>query len=89
MDSWFTGAPLIKAMMNEGLDVIGMVEKTSKHFHQYRGKNYALKTLITYCHLNQKVFAHQKGSLGSIQVKLNNGIPVKIVFVRHRKYKTE
>ena len=45
--------------------------------------------MITHCNVNQKIFSHQEGSLGSIQVKLNNGIPVKIVFIRHRKYKTE
>ena len=33
MDSWFTEAPLIKEVMNEGLDVIGMVKKTSKRFY--------------------------------------------------------
>ena len=86
MDSWFTEAPLIKEVINEGLDVIGMVKKTSKRFYRYKGKNVPLHTLITYCNINQKRFAHQEGSLGSIQVKLNNGIPVKIVFIRHRKY---
>jgi hypothetical protein len=89
MDSWFTEAPLIKEVINEGLDVIGMVKKTSKRFYQYKGKNAPLHTLITYCNVNQKIFAHQEGSIGSIQVKLNNGIPVKMVFIRHRKYKTE
>ena len=89
MDSWFTEAPLIKEVMNEGLDVIGMVKKTSKRFYQYKGKKFPLQTLITHCNVNQKIFSHQEGSLGSIQVKLNNGIPVKIVFIRHRKYKTE
>ncbi len=75
--------------MNEGLGVIGMVKKRSKRFSKYKGKNYSLKTFIGYYNVNQKIVAYHEGSLGSIQMKLNNGIPVKIVFIHHRKYEIE
>lgn len=66
MESWFTEVHLIKEVMNEGLDVIGMVKKTSKRFYQYKVNNYPLKTLISHCNISHKIFAQQEGSFGSI-----------------------
>lgn len=66
MGSWFTEVHLIKEVMDEGLDVIRMVKKTSKRFHQYKGKNYPLKTLINHCNISHKIFAQQEGNFESI-----------------------
>lgn len=39
MDSWFTHEPLIRSILDEGLDVIGIV-KQLKQRYQYKGGSY-------------------------------------------------
>lgn len=75
--------------MYEGLDVIGMLKKTLKRFYQYKGNNYSFKTLSIYYNLNQNDLVHRERRVGFIQIKLNNTILAKIIFIHHRKYKKE
>ena len=83
MDTWFTNEPMIKAILAEGLDVIGMVRKGNSKY-RYKGKLYDLKALRS---LVRKECGG--GIFGSIAVTMKDGIPVKIVFVRNRTNKSE
>jgi len=85
MDSWFTHAPLIRAVRKRGLDVIGMV-KDNNHRYQVDGKYLSLKEL--YMVASVKTFK-RNGILRSITTTLSNDIPVTIVFVQHRTKKRE
>ena len=80
MDTWFTEEPLIKSILAQGLDVIGMVKRGPKRLYHYQGKKYTLERLLKQCTRNKKS-AH---ILGSIHVAMTNGTPVKVVFIRHR-----
>lgn len=83
MDSWFTYAPLIKSVLQRGLDVIGMVKDTSQRY-RVNGKSLTLKALYQAA----KPFEQcSKNVLRVIQTELQPGIPVKVVFVRHRTKK--
>jgi hypothetical protein len=84
MDSWFTYAPLIQAILGKGLDVIGMVKNTNQRY------------LVGSRHLSlQELYraavpvVGKKGILRSIRTKLAPDIPVIVVFVRHRTHKNE
>lgn len=83
MDTWFTHEPMIQSILNEGLDVIGMV-KQLKQRYCYQGDFYTLpqlrKLLPKYSDGNQ---------FGSIVVQTKNGISVKLVFVRNRNKKSD
>lgn len=85
MDSWFTHAPLIRAMLDRGLDVIGMV-KADKKRYLVGDRRLTLQELYYEATLVQ---GKSKGILRSIRTKLSPGIPVTIVFVRHRSNKKE
>lgn len=83
MDTWFTTEPMIKEILNTGIDAIGMV-KQLKQRYAYRGKQYKLPEL--------KKFVSFEGAgniFGSLVVTTKTGIPVKIVFVRNRNKKSE
>ena len=80
MDTWFTEEPLIKEIKELGLDVIGMVKRTSKRKYKFKGKHYTLHQLMSHCHQNKNANA----ILGSVIVKMKEDTQVKIVFVRHR-----
>lgn len=84
MDSWFTQAPLIQSITEKGLDVIGMV-KPLKQRYQYESEQLTLKELYQ----KAKPTMGKKDLLGAIHVKLGNGIPVKILFVRNRNKRSE
>lgn len=84
MDSWFTHAPLIHAIVERGLDVIGMVKKTNQRY-LVNGHRVSLDDLYF---LATPVQGH-KGILRSIHTMLATGLPVKLVFVRHRSKKKE
>lgn len=75
MDSWFTFPPLIKAIVEQGLDVIGMVKETKQRY-LVNGNPVSLKQL--YC-MAQPVES-KKGVLRSIHTMMANGTPVKVVF---------
>jgi hypothetical protein len=85
MDSWFTHAPLIQAILDRGLDVIGMV-KADKKRYLVGERRLTLQELYYEATLVQ---GKNKGILRSIRTKLSPGIPVTIVFVRHRSNKKE
>lgn len=79
MDTWFTNEPLIHNILEEGLDVIGML-KDNKQLYRYRGRLYNLKAL------SKLVAFNRAGNVfGSITVTTKkHDIPVKLVFVRNR-----
>ena len=84
MDTWFTQQPLIKAITEEGLDVIGMVKKLNQRYI-VNGKRVSLDQLYrlaTPCE-------GKKGILRSIHTKQANGVQVKIVFVQKKKKKSD
>lgn len=85
MDSWFTHAPLIQAILDCGLDVIGMV-KADKKRYLVRGRRLSLQELYFEA---IPVQGKNNGILRSIRTELSPGIPVTMVFVRHRSKKKE
>ncbi|WP_346208008.1 transposase [Caldifermentibacillus hisashii] len=84
MDSWFTQAPLIEKITNKGLFVIGMV-KQLKQRYVYNGERFTLNQLYKLA----KPHMGKKDILGSVYATLDNGIPVKILFVRNRNKRSE
>ncbi|WP_313235970.1 IS4 family transposase [Sporosarcina ureae] len=82
MDSWFTLPPLVKAIVKQGLDVIGMVKKTKQRY-LVNGKPVSLKQLY------QLAVESKKGILRSIDTVMKNGTPVKIVFIQNRNKRSE
>lgn len=85
MDSWFTYAPLIKAITQRGLDVIGMVKATNQRY-LHNGKAISLQELYK---VATPVQGRGKGILRSIRTQMVPGIPIVMVFVRHRTKKNE
>jgi hypothetical protein len=85
MDSWFTHEPLIGEIVARGLDVIGMVRNDNKRF-LIQGQKLSLKALYVEA---SPVASRKRGILRSIQTGLPSGIPVRVVFVRHRSRKNE
>lgn len=85
MDSWFTHAPLIQAIIDRGLAVIGMV-KADKKRYLVGGRRLSLQELYFEA---IPVQGKNKGILRSIRTELSPGIPVMVVFVRHRSKKKE
>lgn len=83
MDTWFTNEPMIKNVLNEGLDVIGMV-KQLKQKYLYKGHQCTLNELRTLLPKNTK-----GDILGDVIVQTKVGIPVKLVFVKNRTNKRE
>ena len=79
MDSWFTSEPLISKLVEEGLDVIGML-KSCNNQYWYKGKLLKLKQLWQFV-------SHKKSCsdiYGSLLVHTSkNKIPLKIVFVKN------
>lgn len=85
MDSWFTHAPLIQAVLDRGLDVIGMVKADNKRY-LLGGRRLSLQELY---YAAAPVRRTNKGILRSMHTQLSPGIPVTMVFVRHRTPKKE
>ena len=83
MDTWFTTEPMIKELLNTGIDVIGMV-KQLKQCYTYNGKQYTLPELKKFVS-----FDGARNIFGSLVATTKTGIPVKIVFVRNRNKKSE
>ena len=82
MDTWFTTEPMIRSILAEGLDVIGMVKQLNQRYN-YNGKSWALPELQKFVS-----FDGAGNIFGSICVTTKNGVPVKIVFVRNRNRKS-
>ena len=85
MDSWFTFAPLIGEITQRGLDVIGMVKATNQRY-LVNGKKLSLKELYSAA---TPVQGKNKVILRTIRTQMVPGIPMVIVFVRHRTNKNE
>ena len=83
MDTWFTTEPMIRSILAEGLDVVGMVKQLNQRYN-YKGKSYILPELQKFVS-----FDGARNIFGSLCVTTKNGIPVKIVFVRNRNRKSE
>lgn len=83
MDTWFTTEPMIKEILETGMDAIGMV-KQLKQRYTYAGKKYTLHELKKFVN-----FSGARNIFGSLIVTTKTGIPVKIVFVRNRNKKSE
>lgn len=83
IDTWFTTEPMIRSVMDTGLDVIGMV-KQLKQRYIYKGKKYTLHELKRMVR-----FEGARNIFGSLVVTTKTGIPIKIVFVRNRNKKSE
>jgi hypothetical protein len=84
MDTWFTQQPLIQAVVSKGLDVIGMVKATNQRY-LVGDQSVCLKKLYKLATPTQG----KQGILRSINTKMANGVPVKVVFVRNRNKKSE
>lgn len=83
MDTWFTTEPMIQAVLDTGLDTIGMV-KQLKQRYSFQGISYTLPELRKFVD-----FSGAGNIFGSLVVRTKTGIPVKIVFVRNRNNKSE
>lgn len=83
MDTWFTTEPMIRSILDLGLDVIGMVKQLNQRYY-FNGKEYTLPELQKFVRYNGA-----SNIFGSLYVTTKNGIPVKIVFVRNRNKKSE
>lgn len=84
IDSWFTQQPLIKELIKQGLDAIGMVKKLKQRY-LVDGKRVGLEELYRLA----KPTDGKKGILRSIHTTQANDVPVKIVFVRNRNKKSD
>lgn len=84
MDSWFSFAPLIQAITKQGLDVIAMVKNANQRYRVGK-RSLSLKELYQVA----TPVAGNQGILRSIRTQMVPGIPVIIVFVRHRTKKNE
>lgn len=85
MDSWFTHAPLIQAILQRRLDVIGMVKPDNKRY-LVNGRRLSLQDLYFAA---TPVQGKNRNILRSIRTELAPGIPIIMVFVRHRSNKKE
>lgn len=82
-DSWFTHEPLLKAIMDKGLHVIGMV-KELKQRYIFDRKRLGLHDLFA------KVLKKPKAEIpGSVMVQTPRGLSLKIVFVQNRNNQRE
>lgn len=84
MDSWFTMPPVVKAIVEQGLDVIGMVKETKQRY-KVNEKLVSLKQLYRLAHPVQS----KKGILSSIHTTMANGTPIKVVFIQNRNKKSD
>lgn len=82
MDTWFTNEPMIKNLRNIGLHVIGMVK--SNYRYRYKGQLMNLAELRKCLHA-----ANKSDIIGSLLCETKDGIPVKLVFIRHRNKKND
>lgn len=85
MDSWFTHAPLLQEVIQRGLHAIGMVKNDNKRY-LVNGQRLCLKSLYK---VAPPVEGKNRNILRFIQTELTPGIPVNVMFVRHRSKKKE
>jgi hypothetical protein len=82
MDTWFTNEPMIKSLRDIGLHVVGMVK--SNYRYRYNGELMKLDEIRKCLHSGKK-----SDIIGSLLCETKNGIPVKLVYIRHRNKKSE
>lgn len=83
MDSWFTQMPLIRRLLAEGLDTIGMV-KEMKQRYTHQGQR------LTLSELYRVLPKDKKSSIwSSVITQTSCGVPVKLVFVQNRNKRRE
>lgn len=85
MDSWFTQQPLIQSLVDQGIDVIGMVKATNQRYIVDE-ERFSLKELY---HLATPTSGKKRSILRSIHTTMANGVPVKVVFVRNRNKRSQ
>lgn len=85
MDSWFAQTPLIGTLLQQGLDVIGMVKNDNKRF-RVEGRRLSLGDLY---YKATPVQGANRDILRVIYTELTPGIPAMVVFIRHRSHKKE
>ncbi len=83
MDTWFTNEPLIKDILNEGLDVIGMI-KRGKALYHYNDELVDIKSIY-------KTLPRKRGDgiKGEVIVTTKHGIKVKLVFIKNNSKKRD
>lgn len=81
MDTWFTTEPMIKEILNTGIDAIGMV-KQLKQYYTYKGKQYKLPEFKKFVS-----FEGARNIFGSLVITTKTGISVKIILVRNSNKK--
>lgn len=84
MDKWFTYPKALKEMSDIGIHVIGMAKNSNtKYFYQNR--------LYTLSQLFSKAYRESTSDaiISSLQIRLQSGIPVKVVFVQNKNQKSE
>lgn len=84
MDTWFTNEPLILTLLEQGIDVIGMINDKRQRY-SYNGQLFRLKELFTIAEPQQE----KKEILRSIKVQTKSGLSVRIVFIQNRNKKSE
>jgi len=84
MDSWFTQQPLIQSIVEQGIDVIGMVKATNQRYLVDQ-KRVSLKELYRLA----TPTSGNKSILRSIHTTMANGVRVKVVFIRNRNKRSE
>src|SRR5690625_77528 len=84
MDSWFTQQLLVQSIVEQGIDVIGMIKATNQRYLVDQ-KRVGLKELYRLA----TPTSGNKGILRSIRTIMANGVQVKVVFVRNRNKKRE
>ncbi|WP_218096402.1 IS4 family transposase, partial [Paenibacillus solanacearum] len=85
MDSWFTHAPLIQEIRDRNLHVIGMVKNDKKRY-LVDGQRICLNSLYATA---ARIEGKNRNILRQIRTELAPGIPVTVIFVRHRSKKKE
>lgn len=85
MDSWFTHARLLQEVIHRGLHAIGMVKNDNKRYLVNR-QRLCLKSLYK---VAPPVEGKSRNILRFIRTELTPGIPVNVMFVRHRSKKKE
>ena len=89
-DTWFTTAPLITAIRERGLHVIGMLKHMKNSSYYYEGKYYTLKALLQKVERQQTQdkscsFARSIVVGTLVTDKKPKAQKVKLVFVRNQK----
>jgi len=83
MDSWFTHSPVLNALKEKGINVIGMVKPLNQKY-LYQNQYLSLKELYSRLPKMPK-----SEIISSVNVETSDGLPVKLVFVKNRNNKRE